>query len=42
MKLFMGIDADLIFGDSKLVKRVDRVRSSSPSYGEGEGDSREI
>ena len=42
MELFIGEDADLLLGGSKLVKRVDRTRFNSPDYGEGEGNSREI
>ena len=42
MKLFMGEDANLLLGSSRLAKQVDRTRSSSPSHGECEGDRKEV
>ena len=39
---FMGEDAELLLGGSKLVNRVDRTIYNSLGYGEGEGHSRDI
>ena len=42
LKIFVGEDADLLLGCSKLVNQGDRTKSISRSHEEGKGDSREI
>ena len=41
MKLFMGEDVEFLLGGLRLVRRVDRNRSSLPSHGERKDDLRE-